>query len=771
MDSQELIQLKVSLQHYLADNKIQRIMDTLYEKIPFDNPGRRNTLVLLKREFKSIEDDRLTGVRTETELVNATKRFVKLLLDFIQSLDVDDFNPVAPSQISITSAAKKRKTGSILYGIPSKMTVGVERQCIVRLAFDPHILLEDIEHGEDLKVKGIRRIGKRMEVQLVDPNQPQSFSFRDEFSTGIQPVEDNDFTEWTFFVTPLREGEHVLWLKAMIIILDENGEIRKDIVLKEKIEVVTEALVENLGVPLKHSGWIFTLGLPSVSSAAGSEEGADSTTTSPEPTVSNSAGFLSSMGAKIGTFVGVLALVIGAYFFFNPNNGENNQIGMEDTDQPKAVLTKLTTIEPVEALAPDFEVFYIDNRRDTTLEITSGSSVFIPANSIVHLDNAPVEDLVRIEVREIFEVSEIIGAGIPMRQFGVDGKENWMMTAGMIEILAFVQDRSVKLDDAHTLSYTHVSSVGDNYGFWYYDTLSGNWQQENTPVELSENEPERIDYQEEIRALRSELATPIQKKKVYEGFPFDYKSTNLDISCCPELKPKSGNLISFAFAGDNPKQSIDQNLWVLDESWIKKTIKSLGNGTYKLQFIGQNTFETTVMLAPDDPEALTKQYEKEYQEKLLQKKEWQSKLKDLMEKQADVINQNIIFSRSMELNGFGLYNFDIFLKQEDMLEVEAEFFVEGEPVIESQDPTYFLITGNNRSVIKFNKTTAKNFRFDPEMDNYLVTLLPNNRVALFSDEDFTAAIPEIEKNKDYTFQLRVLDPQEYSLANIDEILK
>ncbi len=149
-----------------------------------------------------------------------------------------------------TPAQKKtRKRGRVLYRIPAKMQKAVTSTCIIRIApedLPEAILREDLEDADKAIIEDIRRIGKFMQVQLTDESDGKAF-YVDARSTLEQVVEEDDYTEWQYDVTPLLEGRHRLQLKVLVtLVRDEYGKAYKDVVVLDKeIEVVTESVEEN----------------------------------------------------------------------------------------------------------------------------------------------------------------------------------------------------------------------------------------------------------------------------------------------------------------------------------------------------------------------------------------------------------------------------------------------------------------------------------------------------------------------------------------------
>jgi len=91
----------------------------------------------------------------------------------------------------------------------------------------------------DVELKSIR-VSEVMEVALIDPNATPAFSIR-QINSAEQFLEKGDYTEWVFFVKPLRTGELPLALRVSVVEVVNGKDRKKEIVLEEIVEVLAEA--------------------------------------------------------------------------------------------------------------------------------------------------------------------------------------------------------------------------------------------------------------------------------------------------------------------------------------------------------------------------------------------------------------------------------------------------------------------------------------------------------------------------------------------------
>ncbi|MEN9611202.1 MAG: hypothetical protein RLZZ628_2016 [Bacteroidota bacterium] len=127
------------------------------------------------------------------------------------------------------------KQGTILYDVPNKMQLLQEVKCVIRIAFDEVMAKLDYTMTADTELKTMR-VSNVMNVDLIDASQ-QAFEIR-AINARQQFIDRDYFTQWLFFVKPLKEGNYTLLLK--VTLLEEiNGQERpREIVLEETVSIV-----------------------------------------------------------------------------------------------------------------------------------------------------------------------------------------------------------------------------------------------------------------------------------------------------------------------------------------------------------------------------------------------------------------------------------------------------------------------------------------------------------------------------------------------------
>lgn len=213
-------------------------------------PGseKHQTVTTLLGKLNDTNKARLRGTIANDELQLAYNQLRSDLLDLIDGLDTADFDTA-----TAMPEAKKAKQGEILYRIPHAMPLGRETRCLVRIALDADAIVENITLDEHVTLKPLMRVSDLMQVELLDPSGEPTFQIRS-ISSPEQIVEDEGYTEWLFWVTPLRAGTFPLMIKVSVIELLLGKERKKEIVLEEIIRISADAPGASAEAPLKSAG-------------------------------------------------------------------------------------------------------------------------------------------------------------------------------------------------------------------------------------------------------------------------------------------------------------------------------------------------------------------------------------------------------------------------------------------------------------------------------------------------------------------------------------
>ena len=221
-------------------------------------------------------------------------------------------------------------------------------------------------------------------------------------------------------------------------------------------------------------------------------------------------------------------------------------------------------------------------------------------------------------------------------------------------------------------------------------------------------------------------------------FPIDY---NVDYSKFPELAKKKDIVWQYVGTNKEEVQEMAGHLW--EEISLSKGKK----GQYFID-LKADTLEYKI---PVEAGLSNQDYETAmvaYQKKLEDYKKWKAAFAD---KEAFQKKQNQ-FLRTMMVRNFGIHNYDIIWKMENPLPLAANFEIDLGPEL-NQYVKVFLITKERRTVVDYPRYNWKKFAFDPELENQIVAVLPGNRIALFTQQNFVEQKQPLKeaRNKSYNF--------------------
>ena len=101
----------------------------------------------------------------------------------------------------------------------------------------------------------------------------------------------------------------------------------------------------------------------------------------------------------------------------------------------------------------------------------------------------------------------------------------------------------------------------------------------------------------------------------------------------------------------------------------------------------------------------------------------------------DVASGKVI--RSIEIDDFGTYNWDVVNKRENSKRMIASFNYPNK--VDPRTVSLFLISPDENLIVTYNADKDNKFSFDPDKRNCIIAILPDNTLVSFSDKDFNAA--------------------------------
>jgi len=235
---ENLHDIKIRLKNDLPKEGINQVLKTLKGLIPESAP-KYNSVIQIESAYKEVKLSIMDGILDEDAIKKSNAEIRGRLLKLIDSLEAADFDK--KTKKSTLAKDQEIRKGHVLYKIPQKMQLWQEARCLVRIAFEKAMLIEDLDIDENTQFRMDVRISDYMKVEVFDPGASPVFEIRTT-SEPVQIIDQDDYTEWKFYIKPLQAGEHKLELKVTIM-LNIDGEIRvREKTLEESVVVMLEEM-------------------------------------------------------------------------------------------------------------------------------------------------------------------------------------------------------------------------------------------------------------------------------------------------------------------------------------------------------------------------------------------------------------------------------------------------------------------------------------------------------------------------------------------------
>ncbi len=464
----------------------------------------------------------------------------------------------------------------------------------------------------------------------------------------------------------------------------------------------------------------------------------------------------------------IFCLVCLSFFIFqNCQNTSNVETAAASADAgvQSEDLALQNILPPLEEIDVEFNSFEVQPTQAQTIEMENGSSIEIPANSFVDSKGNPISEPVKVHYREFHNAAQIMASGIPMEVIGENGEKAWMQTAGMFEMQATTKSGSeVFISEDKPVNVNMASYEDGEYPFWYFNPEKGNWEELGTNNPTPNPKMLKLEQESALSAkaeIPSQPAKPVKFDKSKAALNFNINYENF-----PDLKQMKGMV--WQYAGDDAKADPVNNKWIFKEPWDYANLEA-GDKPNQYQIVLSNSEKTFVI--PAVPSRKGKHFEKAMKEFQKQSMEYKSYVENKTA-QREMMQTQAEFVRSFSVQNLGIYNYDILIKRQGTIQVMADFDFGNLPShVKKMIPVY-LITGEGRSVVAFPRENWDRFVFDPQMANHLIAVLPGNKLATFSNNDFQDERNNLEMaNKgDYVFKMQIHDQEVKSIEDIQHVL-
>ncbi len=191
-------------------------------------------VIQLRRQYSTIQNAKLASTLMydqikvlEAQLTDAITIFLSKLRDY---------------ETNAAVRAERSGQGMLMHNIPQRMPMGLPTRCTIRIGAIKEALMKGMEQEQFAKVEQIK-VSKLMEVQLL-AEQQDAFDIKT-VNRSEQEVDFDNYAQWRYDVTPLRQGQFSLTLKISTVkYIDGKDRYAEDVY---DISVVVETRASHFG--------------------------------------------------------------------------------------------------------------------------------------------------------------------------------------------------------------------------------------------------------------------------------------------------------------------------------------------------------------------------------------------------------------------------------------------------------------------------------------------------------------------------------------------
>lgn len=382
-------------------------------------------------------------------------------------------------------------------------------------------------------------------------------------------------------------------------------------------------------------------------------------------------------------------------------------------------------IKPLKGLEIKPKTFTVDASHPGKVDLGNGGSIIFEDQSFVDQEGNPIKGVVQVQWREFHSLTDILLSGIPMK-YDSAGVDNNLVSGGMFTVHASQNGKDVKLASGKSAEI-NLASIQDqkNYNFYELDETKGEWNYKST------KSGDDLDTDNDNK--NDQTKTKISESNDQKSGTFPILDIELNTNRYPELENQT-------IVGWKSKKSLttQENRMLSKGQKTCRLVKddSLGGYAIELKVHNGSKFfpvEPYDLIAAEiDSKCNEKELEKDYAE--------------LSQFQEDIKSRKVL--RSIEIESFGTYNWDIVCKRKNSQRLLANF--EYPKGTKAEMVSLFLISPEENAIVNYNATSDSNFSFDPGKKCCLVAILPGNEIVSVPNERFKEA-RKARINSEYTF--------------------
>jgi hypothetical protein len=419
-----------------------------------------------------------------------------------------------------------------------------------------------------------------------------------------------------------------------------------------------------------------------------------------------------------------VVLLFAVLYACGDESNKNKERSIRATTSVNSVVSNLVT----RVFAVDAEVFTLRGTHARLIRTEKGTRIHIPSSAFVMEETGEaVTGIVTLSITEFLTHGEILSSGIPMVYYTPEGDTANFESAGMFEIRAFQDGKVLELADGKEIEVEFATDVEGPFEFYAFDESTNNWVLKEEATEAIVN-PYIAKQREELEELEKEM--PIKPKKLISyksGDPlFDIKRYGARDEVLDAL-----NGVFWKFTGDSTQVDPSKNNAAFNKNYEFVKLQLVDSSLfreYELTF-SRSGEEVVVRAAPIfQGKLLTR--ENNRMARILNQLDYAIRTKAELERQ---LAQEKMMMRLMNIDGMGIYNYDVQMNDPKVIALNAKFTFDGQET--TQKMMIYLMPMEKRSVIKYTPDVYGPFALNPYETNRIIAILNDNSVYVMAAAD------------------------------------
>lgn len=426
-------------------------------------------------------------------------------------------------------------------------------------------------------------------------------------------------------------------------------------------------------------------------------------------------------------------LLLGAVFFLAACKSGNTALPKNKTAEQEK---DTTVIQPIRGLEITPSIYEVIAESPAEISLPNGGKIHVPANAFVDLEGNPIKGKVDLEWTEFHSLTDIMLSGIPMK-YDSAGMQHNFVSGGMFTLNAKQKNTNLAIQKGKALQVDLVSTDDTPcYNFYQLNEKTGTWEYETTKAG---------EFIPGVKVKKENPTNEQDEKRMLIDCEVDYSHFD-------ELKGK--NIIAWEPTEKlslDEKRRIENNVAQLslekDETgyFLDFKRKTLSSKLRVQPFLIEDAARTTATLKDElnaDYAALRTYYQ-------------------------DLANGKVV--RSISIENFGTYNWDVIYRSNDIQTVFAAFDYGSQVKNPELVKLYYLCLEANL-IVNCSPVEDKKFFFSPKKKNALLAVLPNNEIYVLNNTGFREIAGQ-RGRANYTFHLKPSGKKAESGGDVSEIAK